>query len=88
MSETRERTIERLEEHLDEAEETLSSIRPLDEKQARRVAERMDRLHSQLLAASEPPSLDAAHERLGTKPVRSDEFDSFAGEMSPSDGEG
>jgi hypothetical protein len=88
MGETPERTIERLEEQLEGAEQTLSSLRPLDESQARRVAERMDRLHSQLLAVSEPPSLNSAHARLGTEPVAGEEFDALAGGMSPPDGEG
>lgn len=88
MSETRDRTIERLEEQLEGAERTLSSLRPLDAQQARRVAERMDRLHSQLLAVSEPPNLEAAHERLGTVPAGSEELDALAGKIGPPDGEG
>lgn len=88
MSEAPESTIERLEKQLEGAEQTLSRLRPLDEEQARRVAERMDRLHSQLLAVSEPPRLAAAHERMGTKPVDAEEFDALAKEMSPPDGEG
>lgn len=88
MSETGERTVERLEEQLEGAEQTLLSLRPLDETQARRVIDRMDRLHSQLLAVSEPPGLDAAHERLGTVPANSEELDALAGKMGPPDGEG
>jgi hypothetical protein len=87
MTESTERTIERLEEQLEGAERTLSSLRPLDEEQARRVAERMDRLHSQLLAVSKPPGLMQAHERMGTEPVGADEFDALAEEMGPPDGE-
>lgn len=88
MSKAADDTVEHLEEQLERAERTLSSLRPLDAEQARRVAERMDRLHSQLLTVSEPPSIDAAHERLGTNPAGSDEFDVLAGEMGPPDGEG
>jgi len=88
MSEPSERTIEFLEEQLEGAERTLSSLRPLDEEQARRVAERMDRLVSQLMAVSRPPYLQDAHERLGTVPVGADEFAALAKEMSPPDGEG
>lgn len=88
MSESTERTIERLEEQLEGAERTLSGLRPLDEEQARRVAERMDRLHSQLLAVSEPPSLEQAHRRMGTEPVDAEALDTLAGEMGPPDGEG
>lgn len=88
MSKVGDRTVERLEEQLEGAERTLSSLRPLDAQQARRVAERMDRLHSQLLAVSEPPSLGAAHDRLGTVPAGSDELDALTGKMGPPDGEG
>ena len=88
MSKAADHNVERLEEQLEQAERTLSSLRPLDAEQARRVAERMDRLHSQLLTVSEPPSIEAAHERLGTEPASSDEFDVLAGEMGPPDREG
>lgn len=88
MSDTGERTIEHLEEQLEGAERTLSSLRPLDEAEASRVAERMDRLHSQLLAVTEPPSLRAAHDRLGTVPAGSDKLDALSGKMGPPDGEG
>lgn len=71
MSESRERTIERLEEHLEGAEEVLSSLRPLDEKQARRIAQRMDRLQSQLLAASEPPEPRGSARGYGDQAGRS-----------------
>lgn len=88
MTERTERRIERLEEQLEGAERTLSSLRPLDEEQARRVAERMDRLHSQLLAVSKPPDLMQMHERMGAEPVSGEEFDALAEEMGPPDGEG
>ena len=88
MSESPERTIERLEEQLERAEQTLQSLRLLNAEQARRVAKRMDRLHSQLLAVSEPPSLEWARKRLGTEPAGADEFAQVAEKMGPSDGEG
>lgn len=88
MSEGPESTIQRLEEQLEGAEQTLLNLRPLDEDQARRVAERMDRLHSRLLAVSEPPSLDAAHQRMGTRPAKAEELDALAERMGPPDGEG
>jgi hypothetical protein len=88
MSKAADDSVEDLEEQLERAERTLSSLRPLDADQARRVAERTDRLHSQLLTVSEPPTIDAAHERLATHPAGSDDFDVLAGEMGPPDGEG
>lgn len=88
MNESNESTVARLEEELEGAERTLASLRPLDEDQARRVAERMDRLQSRLLALSKPPDLMLAHERMGTEPVGAEEFDSLAKEMGPPDGEG
>ncbi|MGH2991239.1 MAG: hypothetical protein ACRDMA_15540 [Solirubrobacterales bacterium] len=88
MSETTEPTIERLEEQLERAERTLSGLRPLDQDQARRVAERMERLNSQLLALSGPPSLRDAHDRMGTEPAGAEEFGTLAEEMGSPDGEG
>ena len=88
MSDTTEPTVERLEEQLERAERTLSGLRPLDQEQARRVAERMDRLSSQLLAVTEPPSLREAHQRMGTEAASAEEFEALAKEMSPPDEEG
>jgi hypothetical protein len=88
MSESTEATIERLEEQLERAEQTLSGLRPLDQDQARRVAERMDRLNSQLLALSEPPSLRDAHDRMETHPASAEDLDTLAEEMGSPDGEG
>ena len=88
MSDTTEETVDGLEEQLERAERILSGLRPLDQDQARRVAERMDRLSSQLLAVSEPPSLSDAHQRMGTQPASADELEVLAKEMGPPDEEG
>ena len=88
MSDTSEPTVERLEEQLERAERTLSGLRPLDQDQARRVAERMDRLTSQLLAVTEPPRLREAHQRMGTEPAGAEEFEALAEEMGLPDEEG
>ncbi len=48
----------------------------------------MDRLRSQLRAASEPPSLEVAYEGMGVKPVGAENFDALAAEMHSSDREG
>ena len=88
MSDTTEPTVECLEEQLERAERTLSDLRPLDQEQARRVAERMDRLSSQLLAVTQPPSLREAHHRTGTEPASAEELEALAEEMGPPDEEG
>lgn len=85
MTVATEPTIECLEEQLEGAERSLSSLRPLDQEQARRVAERMDRL---LLAVSEAPCLEQVHQRMGTEPVGAEGREELAEEMGPPDGEG
>ncbi|MDQ3678615.1 MAG: hypothetical protein M3401_17755 [Actinomycetota bacterium] len=70
------------------AERTLSGLGALSDQQAERVAQRMDRLASQLLEVSAPASIDAVHERLGTKPAGREELESLADRMGPPDGKG
>ena len=60
----------------------------LDAQQADRVAQRMDRLASQLLEISAPTPIDAAHQRLGITPLGPDALESLADQMGPRDGEG
>jgi hypothetical protein len=60
----------------------------LSQNEAERVAQRMDRLASQLLEVSAPPAIIAVHERLGTSPARREEFLSLVEQMGPADGEG
>jgi hypothetical protein len=81
-------SIERLEDQLDGAVRTLSRLGTLSDDDARRVAQRMDRLASQLLEVSAPLSMDVVHERLGTTPAGRDEIATLVKEMSPADGEG
>ena len=83
-----ERTMERLAVQFEEVESELRSLEPLDDDQATRVAELLERLQSRVLAATPPPSLAEAHERLGTKPAPADKLDELAGEMAPGDAEG
>jgi hypothetical protein len=61
--------IDQLEDQLAGAERTLSRLDALSSQQAARVAQRMDRLASQLLEISEPPPIEGVHERLGTTPA-------------------
>lgn len=88
MSRKPEPTMHELEEQLDNATRTLAGLRHLNPTDAERVEERMDRLASQLLAATEPPSLLAVHERLRTEPLSDAELEELHGEMGPPDGEG
>ncbi len=88
MSEPAENSIDQLEEQLEGAERTLSSLRPLDRGEAERVGERMDRLASQLLAVTEPPRMGEVHDDLGTDPLNEGEFRALTDQMSEPDGEG
>ena len=88
MSGSSDDSIAQLEHQLDGAERTLSGLGMLDAQQADRVAQRMDRLASQLLEISPPPPIDAVHQRLGIAPLGPDELESLADQMGPRDGEG
>jgi hypothetical protein len=81
-------TIEQLEDQLDGAARTLSALSSLTDQQAQRVAQRMDRLASQLLEVSAPPAMNDVHSRLGTQPVELDEFASLTDRLGAADGEG
>jgi hypothetical protein len=88
MSESLDESIGQLEDQLDGASRTLSSLHVLNARQAERVAVRMDRLASQLLEVSPPPAMETVHERLGTSPASSEDFASVVDQMGPADGEG
>lgn len=81
-------SLDDLEDQLAGAERTLSAVGALSAAQAERVGQRMDRLASQLLEVSPPPSIGAVHARLGTSPAALSDFDSLAGEMDSADAEG
>ena len=83
-----EESIAHLEDQLDGASRTLSSLPALNARQAERVAARMDRLASQLLEVSPPPPMEAVHRRLGTTPATSEDFASVVDQMGAADGEG
>lgn len=88
MSESPDVSIAQLEDQLDGASRTLSSMHALNARQAERVAARMDRLASQLMEVSAPPAMEAVHQRLGTTPASSEDFASVVDQMGPADGEG
>ncbi len=88
MSESPDESIAQLEDQLDGASRTLSSLHALNARQAERVAARMDRLASQLLEVSPPPAMEGVHRRLGTSPANSEDFASIADQMGAADGEG
>ncbi len=81
-------SIRRLEDQLEGAVRTLSRLGSLSDQQAERVAQRMDRLASQLLEASTAPPIADVHERLGTVPADPEEFSALVDRMGPADGEG
>jgi hypothetical protein len=78
--------IDQLEDQLEGAERTLAGIGGLNSQQAKRVAQRMDRLASQLLEMSEPAPIDAVHERLGTEPAGAEAIEDLASQMDSADG--
>lgn len=88
MSGSSDGSVEQLEDQLEGAGRTLSSLGALSDQQAERVAQRMDRLASQLLEVSAPLPMHAAHERLATSPASHEEFDTLVDEMGAADGEG
>ncbi len=77
-----------LERQLEGAERAFSAVDALSDQEAERVAERMDRLASQLLKVSMPPSMAAVHEQEGTEPASPTEFERLTEQMGPPDGEG
>jgi len=88
MSESRDESIAQLEDQLDGASRTLSSLDALNARQAERVAARMDRLASQLMEVSPPVAMEAVHQRLGTTPASSEDFAAVVDQMGSADGDG
>jgi hypothetical protein len=81
-------SLEQLERQLEGAERALSAVDALNEQEAERVADRMDRLASQLLGVSQPPSMDVVRQQEGTEPARATDFERLAEQMGSPDGEG
>ncbi len=88
MSPSSDESSAQLEDQLDGASRTLSSLRSLDAREAERVAARMGRLASQLLEVSPPITMASVHDRSGTKPASREDFASIVDEMGSADREG
>jgi hypothetical protein len=81
-----EDSVSRLERELETVERSMSAVGVLSEQQVERVADRVDRLASQLLEISAPEPWAAVHARLGTTPAGAEDFSGLVGELiSPDD---
>ncbi len=81
-------SVDQLERELEIVERSMSAVGGLSAQQAERVAERVDRLASQLLAITTPEPWDGVHARLGTTPTSGEDFSALMGELGSPDGEG
>jgi hypothetical protein len=66
----------------------LSAVPKLTARDADRIAEKMDRLASQLLEATPPGPMSDVHASLGTTPASTEDFAALAEHMLPPDREG
>jgi len=73
---------------LDEASRAFEAVQTLDKKDAEQIVDKLERLQSQLMEATPPPSLVEAEARLGLTPATPEEFAELAKHMQPPDGEG
>lgn len=83
-----EDSVSQLERELETVERSMSAVGALSAQQAERVAERVDRLTSQLLEITTPEPWAAVHSRLGTTPAGGEDFSALTGELGSPDGEG
>ena len=81
-------SVDQLERELETVERSMSAVGGLSAQQAERVAERVDRLASQLLAITTPEPWHGVHSRLGTTPASGEDFSALMGELGSPDGEG
>ncbi len=81
-------SVSQLERDLETVERSMSAVGALSAQQAERVAERVDRLASQLLEITTPEPWDAVHARLGTTPASGEDFAALRGELGSPDREG
>jgi len=81
-------SVDQLERELETVERSMSAVGGLSAQQAERVAERVDRLASQLLAITTLEPWDEVHARLGTTPASGEDFSELVGELGSPDGEG
>lgn len=73
-----EDSVSQLERELEIVERSMSAVGALSAQQAEGVAERVDRLASQLLEITTPEPWDAVHARLGTTPASDEDFSALA----------
>ena len=81
-------SVSQLERELETVERSMSAVGTLSAQQAELVAERVDRLASQLLEITTPEPWDAVHARLGTTPASGEDFSTLIDELGSPDGEG
>jgi hypothetical protein len=89
VSSLSDETVAAFEAKLDETSRALSAVHTmLDERDAERIGDKLERLASQLMEVTAPPSIDAADARLGLSPAGAEDFAELAPHMQPPDGEG
>lgn len=88
MADQRDSLLAELESQLEGAARSLSAVQALDQQQAERLGDRMDRLASQLLEVSDPPAIESVHDELGVTPAAAEELTALRAEMAPADDEG
>lgn len=88
MSAQADDSVSQLEHELETVEQSMSAVGALTPQQAERVADRVDRLASQLLEITTPEPWDAVHARLGTTPASGEDFSALTSELGSPDCEG
>lgn len=92
MSSTEEAEIATLEATLDQATAAFARLSAeghlLEGSDAKRIEEKLERLHSQIMKLTPPIPLSEIYARLGGRDATPEEFAELAKYMLPSDGEG
>ncbi len=77
-----------VEAQLEATARALAGVPMLSASQRVRIAEKLERLQSQLMEVTPPPSMAEAEARLGLTPATPEQFAELARHMLPPDGEG
>lgn len=88
MASPAENTVAEVEAQLDATTRALADSPMLSASQGDRIAEKLDRLQSQLMEVTPPPSMADAEARHGLTPATPEEFAQLAKHMLAPDGEG
>lgn len=88
MSSTAESTVAEVEAQLEATTRALADAPMLTASQGERIVEKLERLQSQLMEVTPPPSMAEAEARLGLTPATPEQFAELAKHMLPPDGEG